>query len=132
MHYFSEKSKSRLDSCHPDLQKIFNEALQIMDHSIIEGYRNSDRQHQLFLENKTKVRLGKHNTIPSHAVDAIPYPVDWEDHKRMYLFAGIVLAIAHKLEIKIRWGGDWDSDTEVKDNKFNDLVHFELVFDERD
>jgi hypothetical protein len=29
--------------------------------------------------------------------------------------------------LKLRWGGDWDMDTEVKDNKFDDLVHFELV-----
>ena len=24
-------------------------------------------------------------------------------------------------------GGDWDSDTETNDNKFDDLVHFELA-----
>ena len=29
--------------------------------------------------------------------------------------------------VEIRWGGDWDSDTQVKDNKFDDLVHFELI-----
>ena len=29
--------------------------------------------------------------------------------------------------IKIRWGGDWDSDTQVNDNKFDDLVHFEEI-----
>jgi hypothetical protein len=28
--------------------------------------------------------------------------------------------------IKIRWGGDWDMDTETKDNNFDDLVHFEI------
>jgi len=28
--------------------------------------------------------------------------------------------------MKIRWGGDWDMDTQTKDNKFDDLVHFEL------
>jgi len=28
--------------------------------------------------------------------------------------------------LKIRWGGDWDMDTQTKDNKFDDLVHFEL------
>jgi len=27
---------------------------------------------------------------------------------------------------KIRWGGDWDMDTHTKDNKFDDLVHFEM------
>jgi len=27
----------------------------------------------------------------------------------------------------LRWGGDWDRDTQVDDNNFDDLVHFELV-----
>ena len=25
----------------------------------------------------------------------------------------------------IHWGGDWDRDTEVNDQTFNDLAHFE-------
>ena len=28
--------------------------------------------------------------------------------------------------IPVRWGGDWDDDTEVKDTGFKDLPHFEL------
>jgi hypothetical protein len=28
--------------------------------------------------------------------------------------------------INLRWGGDWDQDWEVKDNKFDDFPHFEL------
>ena len=34
---------------------------------------------------------------------------------------------AKSMGIDIRWGGDWDRDTEVRDNKFDDLVHFEIV-----
>ena len=29
--------------------------------------------------------------------------------------------------IPLRWGGDWDVDTELKDNDFDDLPHFELL-----
>jgi len=29
--------------------------------------------------------------------------------------------------VDLRWGGDWDGDTEVRDNGFDDLVHFEIV-----
>jgi peptidoglycan L-alanyl-D-glutamate endopeptidase CwlK len=28
--------------------------------------------------------------------------------------------------IKIRWGGDWDSDGDINDNRFDDLVHVEI------
>jgi hypothetical protein len=30
------------------------------------------------------------------------------------------------MNIKIRWGGDWDSDNIMKDQTFNDLPHFQL------
>ena len=31
------------------------------------------------------------------------------------------------MNIKIRWGGDWDSDNIMKDQTFNDLPHFEII-----
>jgi len=66
------------------------------------------------------------------AVDAVPYPIDWEDTKRMIFFAGFVICTAKRLKKEgkishdIRWGGDWDRDTELKDNRFQDYPHFEL------
>ena len=73
---------------------------------------------------------GKHNRKPSAAIDVAPWPIpDWEDLKTFYFFSGVVKGIANCLEIKIRWGGDWDSDNDLNDQTFNDLVHFELVED---
>ena len=37
-----------------------------------------------------------------------------------------VLGIASQMGLNIRWGGDWNQDTKTKDNKFDDLVHFEI------
>ena len=31
-----------------------------------------------------------------------------------------------QLNVNVRWGGDWDSDGETKDNRFDDLVHVEI------
>jgi peptidoglycan L-alanyl-D-glutamate endopeptidase CwlK len=51
----------------------------------------------------------------------------------MHYFAGYVKATAEQLKKDqlichdIRWGGDWDSDTEVNDQTFIDLPHFELI-----
>jgi len=56
-----------------------------------------------------------------------PYPVVWDDRERQTLFAGFVLATAKAIGVDLRWSGDWDSDTEVRDNSFDDLVHFEIV-----
>ena len=54
------------------------------------------------------------------------YPIDWEDRERFSYFAGFVKGVAWRLNIRVRWGGDWDGDTELSDNNFDDLVHFEL------
>ena len=52
--------------------------------------------------------------------------MDWEDRERQTLFAGFVLGIARGLGITVRWGGDWDMDFDVQDNKFDDFPHFEI------
>jgi peptidoglycan L-alanyl-D-glutamate endopeptidase CwlK len=135
MHKYSKRSEQRLSTCHSDLQKVFYEVLNKIDHSILEGYRDKERQEKAFLEGKSKLQFpkSKHNLTPSMAVDVAPYPIDWNDTERFYLFAGFVLGTGYRLKKEciithdIRWGGDWDRDFDVKDNTFDDLVHFELV-----
>jgi hypothetical protein len=41
--------------------------------------------------------------------------------------AGRIIAIGLEEGIVIRWGGDWDRDGSVLDQKFDDLFHFEIV-----
>lgn len=129
MYKYSQKSLTRLYSCDEKLQLLFKEVIKHTDCSILEGHRDERRQEQLFSEGKTKVHypFGRHNCTPSRAIDVTPYPVDWKDRERQTLFAGFVLGIASKMGIKIRWGGDWDKDWKVKDNRFDDFPHFELI-----
>ena len=128
MARFGRRSKERLATCEKDLQMIFNEVIKYVDCSVLEGHRNGERQNKLYEEGKTKVRYpnGRHNSSPSRAVDVTPYPVDWKDRERQTLFAGFVLGVANQIGINLRWGGDWDQDFEVQDNKFDDFPHFEL------
>ena len=137
MNRYSESSRRQLETCHEDLQKVFAVVLALFDHTVIEGHRSKERQRQLYAEGKTQKNgvtdLSRHNVFPSEAVDALPYPIDWGDRERMSFFAGYVIATAERMlhegliRHRIRWGGDWDRDTEVKDNRFDDLPHFELV-----
>tara|TARA_Y100000593_G_scaffold93849_1_gene190280 strand:+ start:1280 stop:1672 length:393 start_codon:yes stop_codon:yes gene_type:complete len=128
MPRFGKKSKSNLATCHPDLQKVFNEVIKYVDCSVLEGHRSKDRQNKLYKEGKTQVQYpdGRHNASPSNAVDVTPYPVDWDDRERQTLFAGFVLGIARSMGITLRWGGDWDQDFQVQDNRFDDFPHFEI------
>lgn len=46
---------------------------------------------------------------------------------QFYVFAGYVLEAAYRLNVQLRWGGDWDRDDNLMDQRFDDLVHFEVV-----
>lgn len=144
MPKYSSTSKNRLRTAHHDLQIIFEEVIRYFDCTIVEGHRTVERQQKLYASGRdepgpilTKVDgikiKSKHNYDPSLAIDAVPYPIDWQDHKRMYYFAGFVMATAKRLKAEgrikndIRWGGDWDGDTEVNDQTFMDLPHFEIA-----
>jgi len=135
MPKFSQSSFSKLSTCHLDLQALFFEVIKTFDCTILEGYRNQTDQERAFASGNTQLHWphGKHNHRPSMAVDVIPYPIDWKNDRRMYWFAGYVMGIAQKLKDEgkmthsVRFGGDWDRDYDITDNKFQDLVHFELV-----
>jgi len=128
MPSFSNKSASKLDTCDERLQRVFNEVVKKFDCSVLEGHRTKSRQNEMLRTGKSKLAYphSKHNTLPSSAVDVAPYPIDWNDRERFTYFAGYVKGVAESMNIKLRWGGDWDSDWKVKDNNFDDLPHFEI------
>ena len=128
MPRFSQTSKSRLYTCDKRLVKLFKKVVKEFDCTIIEGHRGQKKQDEAYNRGNSKLKFpnGRHNKSPSFAVDVAPYPVDWKDRDRFHYFAGYVLGIANSLDLNIRWGGDWNQDTHTRDNKFDDLVHFEI------
>ena len=133
MPKFGKKSLKQLETCDAKLQEVFNEVIKTVDCSVLEGHRDKARQNKLYEEGKTKVKYpsGRHNRLPSRAVDCVPYPIKWNDRERFTLFAGFVIGVAKSMGIKLRWGGNWDmweenGRWEVNDNKFDDFPHFEL------
>jgi hypothetical protein len=128
MPTYSDKSKANLATCHTMIQDVFNEVIKHFDCSIIWGFRGEFEQNEAFRlgNSQRKWPHSKHNQVPSMAIDAPPYPINWNNRDRFIYFAGHVLGIAREKGIPLIWGGDWDSDTILKDNMFNDLAHFEL------
>lgn len=135
MPKYSDTSKRRLATCHKDLQVIFSAVIFQFDCSILCGHRDEAAQMEAYNDGLSQLKWpqSKHNKKPSMAVDVAPYPIDWQDLDRFRYFAGYVMGVADTLHSdglishRLRWGGDWDRDTQVKDNSFNDLPHFELV-----
>ena len=129
---YSQKSLERLNTCHPDLQRLFNEAIKHVDITIIDGVRTKEQQEEYVKTGKSKTMNSKHLKQAdgySHAVDAMPFPIDWNNTSRNYLFAGFIKGLAVSMGINIRMGADWDGDFDTKDQTFNDVPHFELKKD---
>jgi peptidoglycan LD-endopeptidase CwlK len=146
MPKYGRRSENNLHECHEDLILLFSMVIEVYDCSIIEAVRERFEQDKLFHAGKSQVQWpdSKHNVWEeglihprtdeelepqprSRALDAVPYPIDWNNTKRFYHFAGIVEGIASGLGIDIIWGGDWTMDNDFKDQSFHDLPHFELV-----
>lgn len=132
MFHFSASSKRHLSTCDERLQRVFNNVIDHYDCTIICGHRNEAAQTLAFESGKSKLHWpdSNHNALPSKAVDVMPYPINWSDYQRSAHFAGFVLGVAQSMGIKLRWGGDWDRDGQLKDQRFKDYPHFELVDDD--
>lgn len=131
MNSFSEQSKQKLESCHPELQRLFREVIKHYDCTVVCGHRSQADQEEAFRSGKSTLRFpsSKHNTIPSLAVDVVPFPIDWKDMKRFYHFAGFVRGMASFMGINLRSGLDWNGNMNFKDENFHDAPHFELIMD---
>lgn len=134
MYKFGNKSKENLSTCRLELQQVawHTMGLDIVDFACIKGHRTKEKQDESFAAGKSKVQWpdSKHNAEISEAFDLVPCvngKESWVVSHCIFL-AGIVMASAAVLGYKVRWGGNWDMDGEVMtDQKFQDLVHYELV-----
>lgn len=129
MPKFGLASREALATCHPDLQRLFNEVIKHWDCKVLEGHRGKAAQNAAYAAGASQLKwpFGNHNKKPSTAVDVVPYPVDWDDIEGFVAFAFFVQGVAAALGIKIRWGGDWNKDRRYTDERFRDFPHFELT-----
>ena len=112
------RSLQNLSGVHPDLVAVVKLAISIteQDFTVIEGIRNINRQRELVKAGKSTTMNSRH--ITGHAVDMVPWPVDWNDLERFEVMSEAMKTAAEELDIPLVWGGDWKS--------FYDAPHFEL------
>ena len=127
MPAFGTRSKERLRGVDTRLRNVLNEVVKFYDITILEGMRTEDRQRELVAKGASQTMKSKH--IDGKAVDIAPYPVpDWKNKDQFVYMAGRVMQEADNQKVPVRWGGNWDRDNEVvTDQKFDDLVHFEIT-----
>ena len=138
MPKFGSRSKKNLKGVKSELINVLNKVVKDYDITVTEGLRSGERQQELYAQGRSKLdgvnRKSKHQT--GMAVDIAPYPIDYSDTKGFYYLAGIMMATAKRLGVRIRWGGDWNMDQKFsghpdhprtdESQKFDDLVHYEL------
>jgi peptidoglycan L-alanyl-D-glutamate endopeptidase CwlK len=116
-----------------------------VDFGLSGGGRTYEEQLQYYLDGKSKLdprdpeklKRAMHLKNPSMAGDIYIYVKDKKELQynlnHLCYVAGIITAIAErlynegKITHKIRWGGNWDRDSEIlTDQDFDDSPHFEL------
>lgn len=135
---FSTASKQRLATCDPRLQEVLEEAIKYIDFVVIEGHRGQVDQDKAFAGGKSKLKWphGKHNSLPSRAVDIWPYTptggINWKDVVAAGRLMGYIQRIADEKGIKLRFGLDWDGDFRTAGptdpgESFLDAPHIEVL-----
>lgn len=117
---FGTKSAERLAQVHPDLQKVFNQAItdSPLDFTITQGLRTKEQQKALFDAGKSQTMNSRHLT--GHAVDIAVIKdgeITW-DIKHYRIVTDHIKKVAKELDIPIVCGIDWVS--------FVDGPHVEL------
>lgn len=125
MPKLSAKSQAKLNTCHSDLIRLIETVAETEKCAVICGFRGRYEQEKAYYTGKSKAKWGqsKHNLKPSHAVDVVPVPLNWEDIPAFEKLGEKIMAKAKELGISIRWGRDF---TNLKD-----YPHFELMEKEK-
>ena len=138
MPKFSQKSLKKLQTVHPDLQRLFLKVVKNFDCTVTSGLRTAQEQNDLYkkgravvdnclqIVNKAEVVTyadgyeKKSNHQGGMAVDVVPYPTMWEDVDMLKKLGGYVKSVARDMGIDIEWGGSW---------KWKDYPHYQLKQD---
>ncbi len=142
---YGARSESIIATCHPKIQRLCREGIKVMDLQPQQngGHRTIESQQKLFAKGVTTIdgtnKKSKHNYRPSRAIDIAPYPVRWPDEKGItdeerverikswFAMGGMFFGLARMMDIKIRWGADWNGNWIFTDQTFHDWPHVELI-----
>ena len=143
---YGKKSTDKLLTCHPLWHVIMDEALLLSpyDITIVWGWRGEEVQNAFFesgashkrwpdsTHNKTESTDFADELEMSDAIDFAPWvdgKIPWKETHMFAVIAGVIMAVAKRRGVKVRWGGDWDSDGSTRDQTLMDFGHIEIIWD---
>ena len=130
----SERSLERAKDVNPKLINLILLAIRRtpIDFGVawMGGKRTAEEQNQLFKEGYSQCdgyeKLSKHQSGDAIDLNIFVGSKLVENKEMLCVVAGVMFSCANELGIKIIWGRDWNSNGDLRDNKFNDQYHFEL------
>lgn len=137
---FGAASNGKLATCCQELRLLANRAIHLSpyDFTIIWGWRPEDIQNALYASGSSEKEWpdSKHNTEDatgnpySEALDFGVYlsgeGVLWKKTHAFAVVAGCFFSAGKEQGIKIKWGGDWDTDPKTG-QKLLDYGHIEVI-----
>jgi peptidoglycan L-alanyl-D-glutamate endopeptidase CwlK len=130
----SDRSLERAKDVNPKLINLILLAIRRtpIDFGVawMGGKRTAEEQNQLFKEGYSQCdgyeKLSKHQSGDAIDLNIFVGSKLVENKEMLCVVAGVMFSCANELGIKIIWGRDWNSNGDLRDNKFNDQYHFEL------
>lgn len=130
--------KTRYATLHDDLKLLFDETRKELETNprpkcpdifLVCGQRGKEEQDEAVRKGLSKVNFpsSKHNSSPSMAMDTCPHPINWREVDRFYVMYNVMKEVAERLGLKIRFGADFNQDGNLKNDKFVDMPHCEIV-----
>lgn len=151
---YGRRSQAARDTLHWVLGELCDRVLAKRDITLLCGHRGYDAQSKAYISGASSKKWpdSTHNTTPSMAVDAAPYPIpegwgdlegqtlaardlDWKERVKFYemcaSFEDSWVEMCRELPelgamYRLRMGKDWDGDGDYRDQSFDDLPHIEL------
>jgi peptidoglycan L-alanyl-D-glutamate endopeptidase CwlK len=130
----SERSLTRAVGVNPKLIDLILLAIRRtpIDFGVayMGGKRTAEEQNQLFKEGYSQCdgyeKLSKHQSGNAIDLNVFVNSVSVENKEMLCVIAGVMFSCASELNINLRWGLDWNMNGDIRDNKFNDMYHFEI------
>lgn len=151
------RSRNNLNGVNPQLVAVVERAIQItnQDFLVLEGVRSKEKCWENYGKGRTAAEcIAKsvptkyakpaepkvtwlNNPLASkhclqadgtgHAVDLVPWPIDWGTLSKFDEIARAMMQAAKELNVSIRWGKDWNANGIIGERGEVDSPHFEII-----
>lgn len=155
MPKYGKRSLANRAQAHPDLQKLCDRVVEIIDNTVVYGQRTPEVQWELFKIGRSVKpgrdgdvaddweitgdvvtykdgyeKLSRHNYDPSLAVDLMPYPIP-KDKLELHRQMGQVVGVAKAVYYQMKKDGELDCEITFGADwiTFRDYPHIQRNYD---